>query len=285
MPNMFDHPLACVDTATNQYFALNEAGEILCQKKLPGFAFDLWVLPNGDRLVPFYGFGSSGFVVFDEQGNDKRLYTCPEGVDELFGCMPMPNGNVLLGDLQGKCLTQIAPDDTVVCKTPLFYDQENIHEIMRMPRLAKNGKDFWVVQPGLCAICCYAPDGQMLHQVPTRGDSFGVIEADNGNLIYSSIHGVFEVDLQGNEVWSLLPGDVPEMGWQWVLSLQLLQNGNLVLCNWLGHGHDGQGIPLFEVNRQKEVVWSCPVQDTIRNISAFHLLDTDAKWDCLRPAR
>ena len=36
---------------------------------------------------------------------------------------------------------------------------------------------------------------------------------------------------------------------------QRLPNGDTVITNWLGHGHDGDDVPIFQVTREKKVVW------------------------------
>jgi hypothetical protein len=45
--------------------------------------------------------------------------------------------------------------------------------------------------------------------------------------------------------------EVPEeLGMRWFAGMQVLPNGNILICNAMGK------VPLFEVTREKKVVWS-----------------------------
>ncbi len=48
------------------------------------------------------------------------------------------------------------------------------------------------------------------------------------------------------------------MNIQWLTGVYVKKNGNIVACNWLGHGKEGQGAPIFEVTREKKGVWAFP---------------------------
>jgi len=41
----------------------------------------------------------------------------------------------------------------------------------------------------------------------------------------------------------------------WLTGIAELPNGNLIVCNWLGDGLYGEGIPMFEVTNDKKIVW------------------------------
>ena len=277
MGNIFGalrHPFLCVDSGTQCCFEFDVDGHVVHKIPLSGYSFDIWHLPDDTVLTCFYDDGS-GFRIFDREGHIRREYRTDSSSREIFGCLPMPNGDVVLGDLRKKALVRVDPNDRIVAVTPLSYDGENPHEVMRMPRLTRDGKNFLVTQPGIRKIRKYAPDGTVLWEADTRADTFVAIEKDDGNLVYSSIEGIFEVDAAGKEVWSVLPQDIPEIGFCWALGMELLDNGDLVVCNWLGHGHDGEGIPLFQITREKKIVWSCTVQKEATNLANFQLLDRD----------
>lgn len=277
MGNVFGsvrHPFLCVDSSTQCYFEFDNDGQVVHKIPFTGYSFDIWHLPDDTVLTCFYGDGS-GFRIFNRNGKILREYKADAASLEIFGCLPMPNGDVVLGDLRKKALIRIDAKNHIVAVTPLSYEAENLHEVMRMPRLTRDGKNFLVTQPGIKKIRKYAPDGTILGEVDTRPDTFVAIEKDNGNLVYSCIEGIFEVDASGKEVWSVLPQEIPEIGFCWALGMELLDNDDLVVCNWLGHGHDGEGIPLFQITKEKKIVWSCAVQKEAINLSNFQLLDRD----------
>jgi hypothetical protein len=74
----------------------------------------------------------------------------------------------------------------------------------------------------------------------------------NGNTVISGQSGIVEVDPAGKNVWRLNVTDVPELGIRWFAGVQVLPNGNLFVCN------AGGKVPVFEINREKHIVWQCP---------------------------
>ena len=94
-----------------------------------------------------------------------------------------------------------------------------------------------------------------------------------------------KLDQTGQAVWELTPRDVPEAHICWLLGMQLLSDGNLVLANWLGHGQHGKGLPLFEITPQKDIVWTCDCTDLAAEPAAFQVLEEDASLVCFTPTR
>ncbi len=58
-----------------------------------------------------------------------------------------------------------------------------------------------------------------------------------------------------------------------VAGLQRLPNGNTVVCNWGGHGHVGKQPLMFEVTRDKKVVWKLEAYMQLRTPSHVQILD------------
>ena len=85
---------------------------------------------------------------------------------------------------------------------------------------------------------------------------------------------VFEVTPQKETVWELTAADVPELNLTWVTSLQILDNGNLVVANFL-RGQEGRGAHAFEVTHddQKKIVWKFADHDLIKSITMVRVLD------------
>jgi hypothetical protein len=79
----------------------------------------------------------------------------------------------------------------------------------------------------------------------------------NGHTLISDGNAcsVREVNAKGREVWKISKEDFPELKLNWITGIEELPNGNLLICNWLGHNRNGKGIPLFEVTKKKKIVW------------------------------
>ena len=56
-------------------------------------------------------------------------------------------------------------------------------------------------------------------------------------------------------MWRLTGEDIPGAGAAWLAGIRRLPNGNTLVCNWLGHGKEGTGWPLFEVTPENQIVW------------------------------
>ncbi|MCA9059257.1 MAG: hypothetical protein KDA85_12185, partial [Planctomycetaceae bacterium] len=94
------------------------------------------------------------------------------------------------------------------------------------------------------------------HGVEAFGNQcFCALRLKNGNTLISTGngHAVIEVTPAGQVVWSLHQNELPGIQLEWVTSLQVLANGNILINNC----HAGPKNPqLIEVDREKRVVWS-----------------------------
>jgi hypothetical protein len=89
----------------------------------------------------------------------------------------------------------------------------------------------------------YKPDGALLREFPVPFSTFSAARLTNGNTIISGQSGIVEVDSSGQTVWQLRKDDVPELGIRYLAGFQMLDNGDLLVCN------AGGKVPLFEVSR------------------------------------
>lgn len=277
------HTWVCTDSGCGKLYWFDETGKIVRELAVNAACYDVWVLPDGNVLYPHFGKGSDGVSIVTPQGEVLFRY---ETHGEVFGCQPLENGNILTGELIPRRICEVNRAGEIVKEIPVPYaDDLPPHETMRMPRKVKDG--YLVVQPGLCKITKFDLDGKLLCQYDTYGDTFGVIQRENGNLIYSYQGGVAELDAAGNEVWNLTDADVPGINIRWPLGIQLLKNGNLVVTNWMGHGHNEEGIPFFEVTPEKKVVWYCDCRKYTALPAAAQILDKSEALDtvCFKPTK
>lgn len=248
-----------------------ENGEV---RKIPthGGVFDIYKGPD-DTLVyssihdSVDGQSASGLVIADRNGDVLRRYTTK---NEVFGVYPFADG-YLVGELTGKCVTVLDRDLSVVRTVPVKYDAENMHEVMRGVSIAKDG-NIWVVQPGELVIRKYSFTGEVLEEIPTGPDTFGMEELENGNIIYTQHHAICEIDRQGNEIWRVNTEDIPKAGLCWALNFKLLENGHILLVNWLGHGCEGKGYPVMELDENHALCAVYPISPDAHYVSDLALL-------------
>ena len=243
--------LNVIDTARHKIITFNEQGEIIFELGTAGVGFDLWHLPNGNFLYShLHGVGHGISVVTPNNEVVMRYLSN----SEVFCCQPLEDGYVLVGELTEERIAIVSPSGKLEEVIPV-KSKAHGHEVMRSARRLPNG-EFLVVQPGDCMIRRLSKSGSVLMEYNTRPNTFAVVQKENGNLLYTSQTAIVELDGNGKEVWAMTAEqDFKGMGIHWFTGMQLLPNGNIILCNWLGHGRQGTGVPIMEVSSKKEVLW------------------------------
>ena len=104
---------------------------------------------------------------------------------------------------------------------------------------------------------------------------FTAIRLQNGNTLVNLTHGdkTVEFDAQGKVVWRV---DNSHVGGRFddACGGQRLSNGNTVICAY--HQKKPDKAKLFEVNREKKVVWEY-INPKLRGIHEIHVLTTNGK--------
>lgn len=123
--------------------------------------------------------------------------------------------------------------------------------------------------------------GDVIRTIPVKGNNFCSLRLDNGNTVVAcgDNHRIVEVNPAGQIVWSLEKDELPTHPLRFVAGLQVLQNGNMVVCNWGGHGHKGEQAQIFEITRDKQVVWQVSDWANLGQISTLQLLDEPGRME------
>jgi hypothetical protein len=106
-----------------------------------------------------------------------------------------------------------------------------------------------VVEESTGYVTEYALDGTVVWEVKPPFRPFGAERTKAGNTLISGQSGIVEVTPKKEIVWQLTADDVKEMGPRWFAGLRVLPSGNIMVCN------AGGTVPVFEVNREKQVTW------------------------------
>jgi len=72
--------------------------------------------------------------------------------------------------------------------------------------------------------------------------------------------------------WQFSAQDAPELNITWVSSIQQLPNGHLIAGNFL-RGQEGHGAHVFEVTRDKKIVWKWADHSLIKSLTTVRVLD------------
>ncbi|MEJ6620738.1 MAG: hypothetical protein QNL93_02195 [Opitutae bacterium] len=237
---------------------LNEDSEIIWQTK--GYGRDGFVLQNGNVLV------SVGNVAKEitREGQIVWSYKLSKGNKELGSCVRLQNGNTLVVERGVKPqLLEISRTGSIAVTVPLKPETTNAHMQTRMARKLANGN---YIVPHLLAFAVkeYKPDGTVVRTIKTdlpelggrkeRNWPFTAIQVNGGNLLVNLTNGnkTVEFDSVGKVAWRVDNTNV-EGRLADPCGGQRLANGNTIICSY---GQKKGGMPkLFEVNRNKKVVW------------------------------
>jgi len=159
--------------------------------------------------------------------------------------------------------------------------EKNVHMQTRMLRALPNGN---FIAPHLLdfAVKEYNPVTREVVQVIKTDDRgrdkrdwpFTAIRLENGNTLISCTNGnrIIETDAAGKIVWSVTNEDLGEPLFQDACGAQRLPNGNTVIASYRAKGDQ---VKLFEVTRDKKVVWRYSGRQT--GFHHFQILTTNGK--------
>lgn len=255
---------------------IGEAGEEIWDSGKPG-ARDGYVLDNGNVLICW----ADEVQEFDTNKNVAFQYTRTENSMELGTAVRLPNGNTMITE-SGTMPRIIEVDEQgqVIKSVPLEPETDNIHMQTRMARKLENGN---YLVPHLLAFAVkeYTQEGGIVNRFNTDFEDFGgrdaktwpftAIRLSNGNTLVSLTNGnrVVELNAEGNIVWMIENSDFEGDPLADPCGAQRLQNGNTVVASYGAK----EGIRLFEVDRDKKMVWSYSGY----NVHHFQVLTTNGK--------
>ena len=245
----------CSDNGKGRIYLVGPKGQITWEYSVPNCQ-DLHRLPDGNILFTYYSRvnGKTRGGVCEITMNKEEVFRF-EVDGEVHSCLRLKNGNTLLTDNHNSRLIEVNREGKVVKKFPLQTKVKG-HSAIRMVRQADNG-NYLVCQEGDHRVVEYDTGGRVVHSFPSPGKCFEAIRLKNGHTLISDgdACSVREVSAGGKEVWKISKDEFPELKLNWIAGIEELPNGNLLVCNWLGHGASGKGIPLFEITKEKKVVW------------------------------
>jgi len=238
-------------------------------------ANDAWMLPNGNVLF--------GFKTGCREVNPAKQVVWEfkaTGGAETHSCQPLPDGNILVGQSRPDGTTVVQEMDREKQVLKMFTVQQGggTHNQLRELRKTPEGTYLLSQQSGSGKAKEVDATGKVLRTFPCG--QFVAIRLPDGNTLIAcgDQHRVIEVDRADQIVWEVKENDIPGNRLGFVAGLQRLANGNTVICNWSGHsGLDNQP-QVFELTRDKKLVWK--VEDkSLDKISTIEILDPEAAVD------
>jgi len=249
-------------------------------RRVPKSTRDGWVLPDGHLLLAVSKSKDDPFgaaLEVDAEGNTVFEFKGTQG--EVDTVQPLAGGTVLLTD-SGKAPRLLEVDRTgkILVEIPLRCQTRNAHMETRMARKLASGNylvphllDFLVRE--------YRPDGTTAWEFRTPEEPkecwpFTAIRLANGNTLVNLTHGnrTVEVDPAGAIVWQVTNEDLGAPLFRDPCGAQRLPNGNTVIASY---GQGAKGVKLFEVTREKKVVWTWSSDRP--GVHQVHVFETNGK--------
>lgn len=264
------HRFIATDNGLGKVLIVSAAGAIEWEYPAPGCQ-DVWRLDNGNFLFTH----TRGVLEVTPEKQVVWEYPSPEGT-EIHNCQPLPDGSVMVAECGTKRIIEIDRTGVIRKTVPFTTTTQNTHLHVRIARKLPNG-NYLLALVGEHVVRELDPEGKVVRDIPTPGDPFIGLRLANGNTLIGcgDGHQVIEVDPAGTVVWQIDENELPGLPLRFVAGLQRLPNGNTVVCNWGGHGHGGKQPLLFEVTRDKQVVWKVEDYEKLRLISNVQLLDVE----------
>jgi hypothetical protein len=201
---------------------------------------------------------------------------------EIGSVERLENGRTLVSELGPKPkLLELDAEGKVVAEIPIVPETDNAHMQTRMTRKLPNGN---YLAPHLLAFKVkeYSPKGEVVRELKTDLEELGgrgaknwpftAIRLENGNTLVALTNGnkVAEFDAEGKVAWKVSNDDLPGKPIADACGCQRLPSGGTVIACYAAQS----GIKLFEVNREKQIVWK---YDGPRRVHHFQILTTNGK--------
>ena len=231
---------------------------------IPGGSRDLQVI-EGNKVLVSHGNGAGEY----DLATGKKLWAI-ESFNGINSARRLPDGNTLLGgsgkggiyiyttDRKGRTL------DTLVLK--------GLGNLRLMRRL-KSGNTLLTVGTRVVEVDA---GGKILWEAKIPGKGYKAFRLPSGNTLVSTAGAavIVELDKDGKTVSSLGgKKNHPKILFDCFSGFDTLKNGNVVVANWLGHGHIGMGQHLIEFDRKNKVIWTWGDHKAAKAITNVLLLD------------
>ena len=207
---------------------------------------------------------------------------------EVNAAHPTDSGTFVITEAGDKPrLLEVDGRGKVLVEFPLQCQKKNHHLQTRMARKLSDGT---YLVPHLLdfAVKNYDESGKVLSSIDTTvpGDPerqihtwpFTAIRHGDGQTLVCCTNGnrVVYFDSEGNILWELTNDDLPGPWLQDPCGGQVLPNGNIVVACYAGGRKDPRAPKLFELDREKNVVWTYTDGQTT-GIHHFQILTTNGR--------
>jgi hypothetical protein len=258
---------------------LSPQGKVLWEHKTK-LTHDAWMLPNGNVL---YADGESVTEVAPDQ---KIVFQYKSEVQQgggAYGCQRLENGNTLIAENSTGRILEVDAAGKIVFTLDLQPAKQGDHSNMRIARKLASG-NYLVCLKGAKLVREYTPKGDVVLEIPLTNAAFSALRTPRNTTLVSSLDHIAEYDAAGKKIWEFANTDIPGVKITNMCGIHLLPNGNIAVGCYRAYDK-GEGAALFEITRQKKLVWRYSDPKGPDTMMPIQVLDTSSKplpGECLR---
>ncbi|MEO6567359.1 MAG: hypothetical protein ABIO94_01245 [Opitutaceae bacterium] len=270
LPAKTGYAFRCVDPLGGKVAEVTIEGKLLWDSKWDQ-PRDCWVMPDGNTFFCHAG----GALEMLDDGRILWEYKAESGSD-VRSCQPLPTGRFLLLE-NGPCrLVEVDTFGEVskqVLLTPPPPSIDVVEDRFRGVRRTSDGH-YLVCRKLEREVEELDANGKTLRRIPVAGDPHLALRLPDGKLLVAlgEAHRLQELDSAGKVFWEIGEHDIAGNPLRLVSGFQRLPNGNTIVCNYLGEEYAGKQPHLFEITRDKKLVWEFSDHVNFRTISQIELL-------------
>lgn len=257
----------------NRVLLLSPACEVLWQYPAK-LVHDVWMLPSGNVLF------ADGESVTEVTRDKKVVFQYKAALQKgggTYACQRLPDGKTMVGENSTGRVLELDADGKVTFEMPTLPYKAGDHQNMRMVRKLPNG-NYLVCHSGARAVKEYTPQGKVVWEIKAPGKlAFAAIRTPRNTTLVSSLEQIIEWDAAGKKVWEFTNREIEDFLITNMTGMHLLPDGSLVVGCYQAYTRDGQGCGLFEISRDKKLVWRYANPKADGTMMAVQLLTADGR--------
>ncbi|NQU21625.1 MAG: hypothetical protein HQ567_10105 [Candidatus Nealsonbacteria bacterium] len=260
-----------LSTGSGKIRIMDQAGKIRWSCPA-GNAHDCWMLTGGNVL-----FADGQIKEINPKTNEivwqyKPKETAGGGA---FACQRLDNGLTVVGENSTGRILEVDQDGKIVFQMPVKPFRKGNHNNIRMVRKLKGG-NYLVCLSGEHIVREYTPKGKIVFEVKVDNIAFSAVRLDNGNTLVGHIDQLTEFNPRGEEAWKFSNKDIEDVAITWMCGVHVLPNGHIAVGVYRAY-ENGKGNGLFEITRDKKLVWRYSNPGVDGNMMSIQVLDPDGK--------
>ena len=257
------HAFVCRDNGKKTVIMIDQINGIEWVNKVSN-SRGLDLVGNNRVLVSL----TNGAMELDLANGDTLWHIEVSTGGSILSAHRLPNGNTMLSQ-NGK-LTEVDSVGSII--STIEHGYNDLRLVVRKP------DGHWLLgRAGSKEIVEIDSEGEMVWKADLPGKGYKAMPMSNGNILATTGGSckVVEIDPDKETVWEAgkVNGENEDERLLWFSGFDTLANGHVVVANWNGHGHVGEGPHIVEFDRDNNVVWTWEDHEMAETITNLIMID------------